>query len=190
MRAVVVYESMFGNTHEVATQIGDGLRQTGAEVRTVRVAECTDEVVRSAQLLVVGGPTHVHTMTRPRTRVAAVNQAAALHRGAQPGADGPGIREWLDGLSGEWLDGLSESNCVLAAAFDTRQNAPKVLTGQASRVIRSRLGAMGFTLIAPANSFVVDKQPQLVAGERERALVWGRILGQFAMSRLLEHAHT
>jgi hypothetical protein len=178
MKAAVVYESMFGNTHEVAMQIGAGLREAGVDTLVLRVAECTDDLIRSATLLVVGGPTHVHTMTRPRTRTAAVSQAAAAHRGAQPGADGAGVREWLDDLG--------EANGALAAAFDTRQNAPKVLTGQASRVIHSRLRALGFDLIAPANSFVVDKQPQLAFGERDRALAWGRMLGQLAVSRLPE----
>ena len=181
MKAVVVYESMFGNTHEVATQIGEGLRQAGVDALIVRVADCTDDLVRSAQLLVVGGPTHIHTMTRPRTRTAAVSQAEAAHRGAQPGADGPGVREWLDDLG--------HGHGVLAAAFDTRQNASKVLTGQASRVIHHRLVDQGFECIAPVNSFLVDKQPQLLIGERERALAWGRTLGHDATSRAPEPSH-
>jgi hypothetical protein len=182
MKAVVVYESMFGNTHEVAAQIGEGLREAGAEALVVRVGDCTDDLVRSAQLLVVGGPTHIHTMARPRTRTAAVSQATAAHRGAQPGADGIGVREWLDDLG--------EGHGMLAAAFDTRQNAPKALTGQASRGMHRRLVDQGYECIAPATSFIVDKHPLLLPGEHERALAWGRTLGRAAMTRAPERSHS
>lgn len=55
MRALVVYESMFGNTHLVASNIADGLR-AGYEVTVVPVAEATPELVAAADLLVAGAP--------------------------------------------------------------------------------------------------------------------------------------
>ena len=64
MHTLVVYESMFGNTHKIADGIAAGLRPTG-EVRVVPVHEATDELVAWADLVVVGGPTHIHGMTRP-----------------------------------------------------------------------------------------------------------------------------
>jgi menaquinone-dependent protoporphyrinogen IX oxidase len=44
MRALVVYESMYGNTHVVASNIADGLRTTH-EVTLVPVSEATPEIV-------------------------------------------------------------------------------------------------------------------------------------------------
>jgi len=55
MRALVVYESMYGNTRVVAGEIADGLR-VGYEVTVVPVAEATAELVAGADLLVAGGP--------------------------------------------------------------------------------------------------------------------------------------
>jgi flavodoxin len=59
MRALVVYESMYGNTHVVAGNIADGLRAT-YEVTLVPVAEVTAELVAGTDLLVAGAPTHMH----------------------------------------------------------------------------------------------------------------------------------
>ena len=49
MRALVVYESMYGNTHVVAGNIADGLRAT-YEVTLVPVAEVTAELVAGTDL--------------------------------------------------------------------------------------------------------------------------------------------
>ena len=125
MRSLVIYESMYGNTHAIADGIADGLRAHG-EVSVVPASQATDELVAAADLVVVGGPTHVHGMTRARSRSGAREEAA------KPGsvltldkdADGPGVRDWLDGLA----HGADHA----AAAFDTRVNGPSLLTGRAS----------------------------------------------------------
>ena len=90
MKAVVVYESMYGNTHLVADAIGRGLAG-GAEVVVVPVAEAAPALVAEADLLVVGGPTHAHGMSRPTTRKAAVEQAK--DNAIDPAASGAGVRE-------------------------------------------------------------------------------------------------
>ena len=55
---------MFGNTHTVAEGIAAGLRSDG-EVRVVPVSEASEDALSWADLVIVGGPTHVHGMTRP-----------------------------------------------------------------------------------------------------------------------------
>jgi flavodoxin len=56
MRALVIYESMYGNTRAVAGHMADGLR-ADYEVTVVPVAEAGAELVAGTGLLVVGGPT-------------------------------------------------------------------------------------------------------------------------------------
>src|SRR5438874_4932720 len=110
MRAVVIYDSMYGNTHVVAQAIAKGLGAT-VEVVVVPVDEAKSELLDGADLVVVGGPTHAHGMSRRSTRQAAV---AAAHKpgsdlAIDPDAEGPGLREWfatLDRIGGR------------AAAFD------------------------------------------------------------------------
>src|SRR6186997_3449161 len=74
MKAVVVYESMYGNTHQIASAIGEGLRSV-AEVVVVPVGEADAELVKSADVVVVGGPTHAHGMSHAGTRKGAVDAA-------------------------------------------------------------------------------------------------------------------
>ena len=63
MRALVVYESMYGNTHVIAGNIADGLRAT-YEVTVIPVAEATAELAAGADLLVAGAPTTARAVER------------------------------------------------------------------------------------------------------------------------------
>ncbi len=100
MRALVVYESMYGNTHAVASNIADGLC-ADYEVVLVPVAEATAELVAGADLLVVGGPTHLRGLSSAMSRRMAAEAAARDGSGLRldPAAGGPGLRDWLKGLS-------------------------------------------------------------------------------------------
>jgi len=112
MRALVVYESMFGNTGEVAEAIAEGLR-THMSTDVVEVGHAGAAAV-DVDLLVVGAPTHALGLSRASTRA----QAAAQAGGAVVSA-GIGLREWLGGLAA--------SRGIAAAAFDTRLAKPKWL---------------------------------------------------------------
>jgi len=165
MRTLVVYESMFGNTHAIASAIADGLRSAG-EVFVVPVNEATPEFVAAADLVVAGGPTHVHGMTRDLTRDMARSMAAKDENpiDLDPDAAGAGIREWLAILD----RGAGKR----AAAFDTRAEGAAFLTGRASLGIAAELRKHGFKLVVEPESFIVDGRGHLVAGELERATAW------------------
>jgi menaquinone-dependent protoporphyrinogen IX oxidase len=77
MRAVVVYESMFGNTRKVAEAIGAGLRSFG-NVEVAPVGAVTPKLLADVDLPVVGGPTHAWDLSRPPTRQSAVATAHKL----------------------------------------------------------------------------------------------------------------
>jgi flavodoxin-like protein len=169
MRAVVVYESMFGNTHAIAEAVARGLRP-GNDVTVVPVARVSREVLAGADLVVAGGPTHVHGMSRAKTREAAVAQAGkargSLSLDPDAAADGPGMREWSGSLAGV---------SAKAAVFDTRQKGPALFTGQASKAIARSLRRQGLDVIGQA-SFLVTSGNKLVAGEGDRAQRWGQAL--------------
>ena len=120
MRALVVYESMYGNTHVVASNIADGLR-SDFEVTLVPVAEASQDLIADADLLLAGAPTHMHGMSSRSTRRMATEAAAKDGSGLriEPDADGPGMRDWLKDLGHR--DGL-------AATFDTRLSGVPALS--------------------------------------------------------------
>ena len=168
MRAIVIYESMYGNTHTIADAIGRGLA-TGNEVSVVPVADAPPDLLGEADLVVAGGPTHVHGMTGARSRQAAAEAAHKDGSGLtlEPHVQGPGLRDWF-GTVGHF------HGC--GAAFDTRLDGPAVLTGHASKAIAKLLDRHGLTEIAAAQSFLVTKDNQLRPGEEDRAEQWGREL--------------
>ena len=168
MRALIIYESMYGNTHVIAEAIARGL-EPGNDVTVIPVAGATPELLAAADLIVAGGPTHVHGMSRAATRKSAVNEAGK-HDG-QPAldadAEGPGLRDWFGSLAR--MNGM-------AAAFDTRLAGPAMFTGSAAKAIAKLLERHGFTLIAEAESFLVTSDNKLRAGEDDRAQNWGQAL--------------
>ena len=172
MHALVVYESMFGSTRVVASNAADGLR-AAYEVTLVPVAGATDDLLASADLLVVGGPTHMHGLSSAMSRRMAAQAAAKPDSGLSldPDADGPALRDWLGGLG---------ERHMLAAAFDTRLNGAPFMTGRASRGIGSLLKRHGYHLVVAPESFLIGVGNVLLDGESSRARRWGESLGAAA----------
>jgi hypothetical protein len=175
MRALVVYESMYGNTHAVAVSIAAGL-STRHDVTLVPVTRATPELVAAADLLVVGGPTHLHRMSTAASRRWAADAARKRVSGLtmDPDADGPGVRGWLGGVGS-----LGGQN-TLAVAFDTRLSGVPLFTGRASRGISRLLAGHGCRMVAAPESFLVSKQETLRDGEAARARTWGAMIGAAA----------
>lgn len=159
MRALVVYESMFGNTREIAWAIAEGLRGR-IDVEVEEVGEAGSPT--PDDVLIVGGPTHVHGMVSRRSREGAREQHGEL------------ISEGI--LLRDWITGLPEGGGRPAAAFDTRVDKAQWLTGSAAKSIAHRLEAQGFHLCCERGSFLVTGDNELVEGEIARARQWGEQL--------------
>ena len=176
MRSVVVYESMFGATRVIAEAIASGFPEYG-ETTVVRASEVGGSVLYDADLVVVGGPTHIRSMSRPSTRKGAPCYAKK-HGGdlaLEPGADdAPGVREWIGHLG---------QHTNFAAAFDTRVKGPAALTGSACKAINRGLAGHGMSAVAPPESFIIDKNGSLLPGEVARAAAWGTNLAQAVRAR-------
>ena len=78
----------------------------------------------------------------------------------------PEVRDFLDRLDAESVKGRA------AAAFDTRVDWPRILSGSAADGIATRLAGKGAFVIGPQGSFLVTKEPELQPGEAERAGAW------------------
>ena len=87
--ALVVVESMFGNTEQVARAVAAGLADGGVDASVVDVAAAPVDLPPDVDLLVLGSPTHAFSLSRPATRADAVRQGAPPERAVT------GLREWL-----------------------------------------------------------------------------------------------
>lgn len=144
MRTLIVYESQFGNTAEIAKAIAAELESEGP-VELHNVQHGVPEIAGAA-LFIVGGPTQGHGVSKP-------------------------LLSALEQLPPHSLDG------VAAAAFDTRLNWPKFLSGSAADGIAHRLQDKGATMVSPPATFLVaGKEGPVIDGEFDRAHAWARSL--------------
>lgn len=169
MRAVVVYESMFGVTHRVANAICLGLCES-INAMVLSVHEADPLALGHPDLLVVGAPTQEHGLSLPIARAHAVAKSQ-MSGGQQldPDAGGIGVREWLTALP--HLDG-----CY--AAFDTRVRRIRLITGSAAGQIDGQLWISGLSRAIAPESFFVSVATELEEGEETRARCWGEELGR------------
>lgn len=180
MKALVVYESMFGSTHELANAIAAGLRET-LDVDVVRADQVDVAQVEEADVLVVGGPTHAHSLSTEASRHDAVTMTldadGELH--VEEPAMTEGLREWFDSLG---------SVTKPFAAFDTRSDMPRLLTGASSKKIERELRRKGAVPVVPPESFLVTRFAGLKDGEAERGHSWGEQVAMAASRASVDRA--
>lgn len=163
--ALVVFESMFGNTARAARAIAEGLSGAGVDVEVVDVVSAPAELPAGLDLLVVGAPTHAFGLSRASTRADAVRQGAAPSR--QP----VGVREWLATL--RVPDGAATS----VGVFETHASKVRWLPQAASGTITKAARRHGLRPTGRHLGLVVtDIKGPLAEGERERAVEYGRQL--------------
>ena len=154
MNAMVVYDSMYGNTAKVAEAIGQAL---GApeDVRVVRVGEAAPEQLEGVALLVVGSPTQKFSPTGGTTRFLKGIPKNALE----------GVK--VAAFDTRFTESKIEEIGILA--FFVR------IFGYAAEPIANRLAKKGGELAIPPEGFyVADAEGPLVEGELERAAEWAR----------------
>ncbi len=181
MKAVVLYESMFGNTRLIAEAIRSGLAEL-AETTLINVNAVTRSDIDAADLMVIGGPTHVHGMSRESTRAEAVKWTSDPKKALtlEPEAPGKGIREWLE----------TTSVSPLFAAFATRADIPILLSGNVAAQIEHAMRAKATRRVVPGETFFVTKDNRLKANEITRARAWGKLIAGEASRHTATGPHT
>lgn len=171
MRAMVVYESMYGNTGKVAQALTAGLARY-MSVDLVAVASAPATLPIDLDLLLVGGPTHRFGLSRAKSRADAVAWARNDGRDGTPAEVAPathlGLRDWL-------MCHPSRQRRVPSVAFGTQLDRPRWLArfGTAADAIEHCLLRIGMPLAAPKQLYYVNGLTgPLLAGEEERATAW------------------
>lgn len=143
MRALVLYDSKFGNTERIAEEIALVLQET-VPTRLASVADVGDcaKALEGIDLLVLGGPTHRHGVSAP-------------------------LLETLECLE-RWAFGG-----IRVAVFDTRVHGARLLTGSAAARLARLVRRRGAWLVVPPASFIVGSaEGPLERGEVEHAREW------------------
>jgi len=162
LKAVVVYESLWGHTAAVARAIAEGL---GPEARALTTAEATTDVVAGADVIVAGSPVLGFTLPTEKMREGVRSNPGKAP--APPDLSHPSMRSWLDALP----DGHGHG-----AAFDTQVRGP---FGSAAPKIAEALDKAGYSPLGKPVGFVVaGRFGPLRDGELERARDWGAELAR------------
>jgi hypothetical protein len=175
MTVAIVFESMFGNTQQLADAVASGVADTGAHVVVCRVgadpAYDTDYDAEAVDLVILAAPTHALSLSTHASR------AEAVERGAAPAAATTGLRGWLEELD------PTQGGPLEMAVFDTRvwsaRRLPWSAAHGAARVLRKK-----HVSVARVTSFYVETvEGPLCPGEIERARAWGRSVADAAAGR-------
>jgi flavodoxin len=65
IKAIIIYDTKFGNTEKIAKSLASGSRGQGIEVDCVNVEDVQIEKLTEYDLLAIGGPTHGFGMSKP-----------------------------------------------------------------------------------------------------------------------------
>ena len=160
MKAIVVYESLWGNTAAVARAIAAGL---GPDARALSTAEATPDAVAGADLIVAGAPLFAFRLPTDDIRETIRKKAASF--AAPPDLSHPALRAWLETLP----PGRGRG-----AAFETRM---WFSPGGATGAILQEFKKAGYEPLARGKRFrVTGMYGPLKSGELDRAREWGRKL--------------
>ncbi len=151
MKALVIYDSVFGNTEKIAQAIAEALRRQ-AEVELVRPQVAPLDHLADLDLLVVGSPTRGF---RPTEAVAGLLKGIRAHA-----LDGVRVAAFDTRFKADELDSSGLRFLVKTG-------------GYAAKRIADRLKRAGGNLLLPPEGFYVeDTEGPLKAGELERAADW------------------
>ena len=154
MKAVVAYDSAYGNTEQVAHAIGNALGPRG-DVEIVRVGEFRPSQLTGLTLLIVGSPTQRFSPTGPTT--------AMLKSIPEEGLSGVKVAAFDTRIT------VAEIERIKILAFFVR------LFGYAAEPIAARLEKKGGELVVPPEPFYVGgTEGPLLEDELDRAADWAR----------------
>jgi flavodoxin len=153
MQALVIFDSVFGNTEKVARAIGSAL---GADVPVKSIGAVTQADLNGVDTLLVGSPT----------------------RGFKPT---PAVTDFLAALPAGALNGVRAAAFDTRIPLDSIKNPIFRLIvkkgGYAVPIIEKALSDKGAVLAIPGDGFIVlESEGPLKEGELERSAEWARTM--------------
>jgi len=154
MKTLIIYDSFFGNTEQIAQAIGNSLGSK-ENVETFRVSDIKPEQLIGLDLLIVGSPTRAFRPTKA-------------------------ITDFLKKIPSNGLNGVKMAafdTRISTADINSRLlNLLMKAFGYAAKPIANKLEKKGGNLIIPPEGFFVKgSEGPLKDGELERAADWAKL---------------
>jgi flavodoxin len=144
MKALIVYDSVYGNTEKIAKAVAEAITPSN-EVKVLRVGEANPSELASVNLLIVGSPTHA-------------------------GRPVPAVQDFLKKVPELSLKGIS----VAAFDTRISKKIVGVFGYAAGRIAGNLKKKGGTLIASPEGFFVTGGQGPLREGELERAAGWAK----------------
>ncbi len=153
MNILVIYDSVFGNTEQIARAISKGLV---AEAQCLHAGAVSIAQIKAADVIVMGSPTRSFAAT-------------------------PAVMSLLEAVPADALAGKRvaafDTRILLSSIKGLLFRKLVDKGGYAAPIIAAKLQARGGTLaLAAEGFFVTGEKGPLVSGELERAAEWGKQL--------------
>ena len=152
MKALIIYDSRFGNTEKVARAIGEAITPLG-EVRVVKVGDANASELSSIDFLIVGSPTHAGGATRV-------------------------IKEFLRKIPANALKNVRVASFDTRFSAKDKGLGTRIVLGifryAAGRIATILEYKGGYLAAAPEGFIVEDSEGPLKKGELERAAIWAK----------------
>ena len=156
-KALIVYDSLFGNTKSVAEYLAKGIQESGIEVDCKHIDDIQLKQITEYDLLSIGGPTHMINVSKS-------------------------MKAFLDRLSTINLRG--KSGFSFDTRVVSRMNSRKwfLLENSAAKRIESRMKKMKMSIIRRRESAIVEgREGPLESGVEDTFVVIGREIGDLFM---------
>lgn len=152
MKTLIIYDSIYGNTKQIAKSIGDAL--TG-DVTVLRIGEVNPSELESIDFLIVGSPTQGFRPTKL-------------------------VQTFIDNIPGHTLRGIDVAafdTRIPASEVRTGLRLLMKLGGYAAKRIADALRKKGGNLVVSPEGFLVKgREGPLKEGELERAANWAKAI--------------
>ncbi len=154
MKVLIVYDSFFGNTEQIAQAISDSLSPK-ENVETLRVNDVKIEKITGLDLLIVGSPTRAFKPTKA-------------------------IVNFLNKIPSNGLKSVKvsafDTRILLSSIKSSALRFIVKIGGYAAKSVANRLKKKGGDLIMPPEGFLVTgEEGPLKDGELERAADWAKL---------------
>jgi flavodoxin I len=144
MKALIVYDSVYGNTEKIAKAMAEAIAPLG-EAKVLRVGEANPSELESFDLLIMGSPTHAG---RPTSAV----------------------QDFLNKVTQQSLRGIKAA----AFDTRVTSKFAKIFGNAAGRMGGHITKKGGVLIASPENFFVTGREGPLKEGELERAAAWAK----------------